>query len=65
MRGRIRSLIAVKGFAFVREEASGMDYFFHRASNPDLFDEMLVGDVVEFEGHDTNRGPRVTAIERV
>jgi cold shock CspA family protein len=64
MRGRIKTM-TTKGFGFVREEATSTDYFLHRDTNPELFDEALVGDIVDFDGYESPKGLRVTAIERV
>ena len=63
MRGTIRSIKADRGFAFIRGEDS-RDYFFHRKTNTSLFDELLVNDVVRFEGGETERGYRASHVER-
>jgi cold shock CspA family protein len=63
MRGTITSIKAHQGFAFIRGEDK-QDYFFHRTTNIELFDEMVRGDAVTFEGQSTQRGLRASQVER-
>jgi cold shock CspA family protein len=49
VRGRIKTLIADKGYGFL-ESAEGRDYFFHanELEAPLVFEELAVGDIVGF-----------------
>jgi cold shock CspA family protein len=65
MRGFIKRLVPDKGFAFVRDKATREDFFLHATVNPEFFMGTFEGETVEFEGGPTERGLRVTAINRL
>ena len=48
--GRIKSLLADRGFGFIQEEGTSEDVFFHNsAMAPGLFDQVKEGQNVEFD----------------
>jgi CspA family cold shock protein len=48
--GRIKSLLADRGFGFIQEEGTSEDIFFHNsAMAPGLFDQAKEGQNVEFD----------------
>jgi cold shock CspA family protein len=57
--GKIRTLVADRGFGFIRD-SYGAEYFFH-ASNAENFEGLAVGDGVAFD-IGTGRGGRHAAI---
>lgn len=61
MNGVIKRIVADKGFGFIRDERSGIEYFFHRSAlkNSD-FDSITVGQEVTFEDVEGvgGKGPR-------
>lgn len=66
MSGRIKKLEADRGFGFVAGE-DGKDYFFHRSSvdGSTRFDELSVGDSVDFTVEPSDRGPRAGRVRRI
>jgi CspA family cold shock protein len=63
-RGTIKT-ITDKGFGFISQEGSKKDLFFHaREMNGVSFDEMRVGDDVEFNVEDGPKGPFATDVQR-
>lgn len=71
MKGSIRRIVTEKGFGFIRSEASGVEYFFHRSGFIGDFDA-LASDVekgqdvkVEFQDVVNNKGPRAENVKRI
>lgn len=58
MTGVITRLFADKGFGFIRSEASGVEFFFHRTGCEVSFGDLREGDAVHFEKGDGVKGPR-------
>ena len=64
MTGTITTLVVAKGFGFIRGE-DAREYFFHRSGLTGVsFDELTVGQAVEFEGEDAAKGPRAMTVRR-
>ncbi|MBI3325798.1 MAG: cold shock domain-containing protein [Nitrospinae bacterium] len=63
MQGTIQSIRAERGFGFIRDSEGG-DVFFHRSAlaNPDTFNTLEVGMVVEFEPESGPKGARAAKI---
>jgi len=69
MRGVVRSLVADKGFGFIRV-LDGTEYFFHRTSYLGFWDDLTrdaqKGQVeVEFEATKSPKGPRAENVKRI
>lgn len=65
MTGRIKNIIAEKSFGFIRCDSDNKDYFFHRDSTDNQFDNFQVGDNVEFESIKSDKGPRAEYVRKV
>lgn len=62
MQGSIKRLTD-KGFGFIGVGDAGKDVFFHLSSLEGVgFDDLRVGDAVEFETEDTDKGIRATGV---
>jgi len=60
MKGTIKKLVADKGFGFIAVQ-SGEEYFFHRTSiakGGPRFEDLEIGQTVEFQTEDSAKGPR-------
>ena len=55
-QGRIDKIISDRGFMFIRNENSGKTTFAHITQCVSRFDDMRVGDLVEYEIARTERG---------
>jgi len=65
MRGIIRRLVPDRGYGFIQLE-DGKDVFFHKTLVQDLsFDDLEIGEPVEFEMERTEKGLRATYPEFV
>lgn len=66
MSGRIKKLEADRGFGFLAGE-DGKDYFFHRSGVDSSvnFEELSVGDAVDFSIEPSDRGPRAARVRRI
>lgn len=65
-RGMVARLVRDKGFGFLK--AGALEYFFHYSScsgGKSMYDELVEGDVVEFDGMTTMKGPRATGVVRL
>jgi CspA family cold shock protein len=57
--GTIKTLVKDRGFGFIQASGSGEDVFFHRtAVSEGTFDDLIVGQSVEFEAERDPRDPR-------
>jgi len=64
MKGTVKMFNKEKGFGFIRAE-NGRDVFFHYSElQMEGFKTAEVGEEVEFELQETDRGPRAIAIRR-
>ena len=67
MHGTIKTLVADRGFGFIRDGA-GKEWFFHRTDvlpRKDAFVDLSVGDAVTFEEGDSDKGPRAADVRLV
>lgn len=65
MTGTIKTLTE-KGFGFIAREGEAKDLFFHSNDVVGVtFDELKVGDTVNFEVVDGEKGPSAKNVERV
>ena len=55
--GTIKRLVRERGFGFIRDEG-GQEWFFHRSSVPDSFEQLNEGQRVSFEEEPSQKGPR-------
>lgn len=62
MYGTVKRLQADKGFGFIRGDADGTDYFFHRTGCGDNFDSMREGQKVTFEAVNSPKGLRAESV---
>lgn len=64
MMGTIKRLTD-KGFGFITPDGQDKDVFFHMSSLVDSqFDDMRVGDKVNFETEESDKGPRAVNVTR-
>ena len=65
MKGTIKTLIADKGFGFIAREGETKDLFFHSNDLSGItFAELKVGDKVNFEVVDGQKGPSAKNVTR-
>lgn len=63
MEGTIATLVSDKGFGFIKVEGRKKDVFFHKSGLKNIkYDELTVGQAVEFEIEDGEKGPRAEDI---
>lgn len=64
MTGTIKTLTD-KGYGFIAREGESKDLFFHSKELVDVtFEELKVGDVVNFELVQSEKGPAATQVSR-
>jgi CspA family cold shock protein len=64
MTGTIKTLTD-RGFGFIAREGEAKDLFFHsKELNGVTFDELKVGDMVQFEVTQGEKGPSATNVSR-
>lgn len=64
MQGTIKTLTE-KGFGFISREGEAKDLFFHSKELQGVtYDELKVGDTVNFEVVDGEKGPAATQVTR-
>ncbi len=65
MKGSVKMFNKDKGYGFIRTE-DGKDVFFHYSELVmENYKTAAVGETVEFEVEETDRGPRATKIKKV
>lgn len=65
MRGTIKTLTD-RGFGFISRGAGERDLFFHSKNLEGVqFDELKVGDTLEFEVEDGDKGPAAVNVRKV
>lgn len=63
MKGTIKTVISEKNFGFITPEDGSKDIFFHATSLKDVeFGSLKVGDVVNFEVEESEKGPRAANV---
>lgn len=63
MNGIVVRLMSEKGFGFIKDPKTNIEYFFHRSACKNVrFDELEEGREVTFEDVDADRGPRAEDI---
>ncbi|MEW4489843.1 cold shock domain-containing protein [Thalassoglobus sp. JC818] len=66
LRGKIKKLVADKGFGFITSEDRGGDLFFHVSAIQDAeFESLQEGQDVEYESEDGPKGPRASVVRPV
>jgi CspA family cold shock protein len=60
--GVIKRMVTDKGFGFVRDDQTGLEYFFHRSGAAN-FDALQEGTAVEFRAGTGPKGPRAEDVE--
>lgn len=63
-QGKIKKLVADKGFGFIQGDREDM-FFHHSAVDGGAFDDLREGDLVEFEVGKGPKGPRATTVKLV
>jgi len=65
MTGTIKSLISDKSFGFITPEDGSKDIFFHATSLSGVeYADLKVGDKVNFEIEQSEKGPRAANVTR-
>lgn len=65
VNGTIKT-VTDKGFGFITQDGEAKDVFFHAKDLVGTaFDDLRVGDKVQFEVTEGEKGPRASAVERV
>jgi len=64
MRGKIKNINDKQGFGFIRGD-DGNEYFFHRSGCLDPFEQLEVGDKVDFEDTTAKKGLRAENVEKI
>ena len=59
--GKVKFFIQEKGFGFITEAVTKVDYFVHYTST---LDKIQADDEVEFEVEDGSRGPKAVGVKR-
>lgn len=68
MKGTIKRVVQDKGFGFLGDDDSGLEYFFHRSmlTGRIRFEQLAAGDAVHFTAGESNpKGPRAESVETV
>ena len=62
MQGAIKKIVMDKGFGFI-EVDRGRDMFFHHSAvQGTTFEDLSIGQVVEYESGEGPKGPRATTV---
>lgn len=61
--GQCVRFVRDRGFGFIRDTNTGIEYFFHRSACGCNFDGLLEGDRVTFEPEMSQKGPRATNVQ--
>lgn len=65
MKGTIKTKTD-RGFGFITREGEAKDLFFHSKALVGItFDELKVGDVVEFDVEESPKGPNAVNVKKV
>jgi CspA family cold shock protein len=64
--GTIARLLIDKGFGFVKDDATGVEHFFHRSAvQGSIFELLREGQRVEYETEASPKGPRAGLVRIV
>jgi CspA family cold shock protein len=64
--GTIARLVSERGFGFIKDDATGQEFFFHARDVTDrVFAVMKVGHVVTFDVVNGEKGPRAANVSQV
>lgn len=64
-QGTIKRLLRDKGFGFIQDDATQVEYFFHRSSlTRARFEELSEMDPVTFTPGEGSKGPRAEDVEK-
>jgi CspA family cold shock protein len=61
MTGKVARSVSEKGFGFIKVD-NGEDIFFHRSECNNMFEDLIIGDRVEFEMEYSPKGPRAAKV---
>jgi len=64
-QGKIKKLVADKGFGFINTGGKKDLFFHHSAVTKGKFDDLMEGDEVEFEQEQSDKGPRARTVQKV
>ncbi|MBU1179285.1 cold shock domain-containing protein [Patescibacteria group bacterium] len=65
MTGTIKTLVTDREFGFIAREGEEKDLFFHAKDLSGVtFDELKIGDAVNFEVEQTEKGPAAKKVAR-
>ena len=63
MKGTIKRLVTEKNFGFITPEDGSKDVFFHASGLQGvMFADLHMGDIVEFQVEDSEKGPRAVNV---
>jgi len=66
MKGTIKSIVSEKNFGFITPETGSKDVFFHATGLQGVeFSDLHIGDNVEFDVEESEKGPRAVNVSRV
>ncbi len=67
MRGKIKTMKTDKGFGFIRPDDGGADVFFHATGvqRPVMFLDLSIGEQVEYDVEQSDRGLRAIGVSPV
>ena len=63
--GEVISVVSEKGFGFLKPSTGGADVFFHSSVVQGQFDELAIGQQVEFEADNASAKPRARSVRPV
>lgn len=64
--GKIVKLVRHRGFGFIASDDTDDDIFFHHSELEDIyFEDLSVGDTLEFTIEETDKGPEAKSISKV
>jgi cold shock protein len=60
--GRVKRIVRERGFGFIASD-QGIEFFFHRSALAQgVFDTLVEGERVTFDGGQTDKGPRAANV---
>lgn len=65
IQGTVKKIVSDKGFGFILGPQE-VEYFFHRSAlDRGRFEDLRVGQAVEFEPEESSKGPRAESVRTV